>query len=561
MIPLLTTQQMRDCDKGAIQKMGVPSLLLMERAGMGVAQLANELLAGLVLGDDEYVLVLCGPGNNGGDGLVVARYLALSGRPVKVALFAGEDKLAPDSSHNLRMARNYSIDITFVETQAKCRAMLGGAALVVDALFGTGGKPGLSGLYAYLAKTLAERAIRVIAVDVPSGFSLEAEVGSGEGEAILADFTVTLGFPKVAQVSPRAYEYSGELFWQELSYPPKAVAEQNPSTFLIEGNDISSLLPPRELCAHKGDYGKVLIVAGSPGMVGAAVMVAQGALRCGSGLVKVALPAPLEAQARALLMEAMTIPLADDEGCFHPLAYKQLSEYLEWADVVAVGPGLGKSEGAKAILQHLLNRRLPLVIDADGLNLLADLGDYRLPPGSVLTPHPGEMARLTGRSVETLEASRRDSAAAFAGKVRAVVVLKGFGSVIANPQGEAFVNPTGGPALAKGGSGDVLTGAIASFVGQGYPAREAALLGAFLHGLAGYMVGRELGEYSGMAGDVLDFLPNAIKIMQNQEFYNWELPLAGWGPQPVYGRAMLDFLLDGELSYELYLPGGFAESR
>jgi len=557
MIPLLTTQQMRNCDKGAIQEMGVPSLLLMERAGVGVAQLAGALLADLVLKDDEYVLVLCGPGNNGGDGLVTARQLALAGTPVRVALFTEQNQLTPDCSHNLRMAGLYSINIIVVDTPAKCRSILASAVLVVDALFGTGGKPGLSGLYARTAKALAEKAIPVIAVDLPSGFSLEAT--AGDGPAILADFTVTLGFPKVGQVSPRAYEYSGELFWQELSYPPQAVSKQKPSTFLLEGSDISSLLPQRELCAHKGEYGKVLIVAGSPGMVGAAVMAAQGALRSGSGLVKVALPAPLEAQARALLMEAMTIPLPDDQGHFHPLAHKQLAEHLEWADVVAVGPGLGKSEGAHSILQYLLNKRLPLVIDADGLNLLADLKDYRLPPGSVLTPHPGEMARLTGVSVEMLEARRRDSAVEFAGKTGAVVVLKGFGSVIADPQGEAFINPTGGPALASGGSGDVLTGSVASFVGQGYPAKESAVLGVFLHGLAGYMVGREMGEYSGIAGDVLDFLPNAIRIMQNEEFCRWALPLAGWGPQPVYGRAMLDFLLDGELNYGGYLPRDFIE--
>lgn len=266
MIPLLTTQQMRNCDKGAIQEMGVPSLLLMERAGVGVAQLAGSLLADLVLKDDEYVLVLCGPGNNGGDGLVTARHLALAGTPVRVALFAEENKLTPDCSHNLRMAKLHSLTVTLVDTRAKCRSILAGAALVVDALFGTGGKPGLSGLYAHTAKALAERTIPVIAVDVPSGFALEATTGAEN--AILADFTVTMGFPKVGQVSPRAYEYSGELFWQELSYPPQAVSKQKPASFLLEGSDISSLLPQRELCAHKGEYGKVLIVAGSPGMVG-----------------------------------------------------------------------------------------------------------------------------------------------------------------------------------------------------------------------------------------------------------------------------------------------------
>jgi len=282
-------------------------------------------------------------------------------------------------------------------------------------------------------------------------------------------------------------------------------------------------------------------------------MAAEGALRCGAGLVKVAMPASLEAQARGLLMEAMTIPLPDEEGNFHPEAYKQLSEHMRWADVVAVGPGLGISTGAQAMVTHLLSKRLPLVIDADGLNLLAELDEYRLPPNSVLTPHPGEMSRLTGASIDQIESKRRERAVELAQKSGAVVVLKGYGSIIADPDGETFINPTGGPALASGGSGDVLTGAIASFIGQGYPPLEAAVLGVYLHGLAGYVAGRELGEVSAIAGDVLDFLPEVISMMEEGDFYSFPPPLFGLGPRPIYGRATMDFMLDGELDYINYL--------
>lgn len=551
MIPALTVQQMRKCDRRAIADMGVPSLLLMERAGWGIAQLVNELIIAeqSLLGGK--ILLLCGPGNNGGDGLVVARHLVAQGVTVEAALFAPREKLSPDYAHNLRMAEHFGVPITMVESTTKCRSIFKNVTLVVDALFGTGGHAGLTGLYARASKIVADTALPVVAVDTPSGFSLE-ESSAGE-RAIVADFTVTLGLPKVGQLSPRFYEYSGELFWHELAYPPQAIEGQNPSAFVVEELDISQLLPKRELCAHKGDYGRLLIVAGSPGMVGAAVMAAEGALRCGAGLVKVAMPASLEAQARGLLMEAMTIPLPDEEGNFHPQAYKQLSEHLRWADVVAVGPGLGTSTGAEAMVTHLLSKRLPLVIDADGLNLLAELDEYRLPPNSVLTPHPGEMSRLIGASIDQIESKRRERAVELAQKSGAVVVLKGYGSIIAEPDGEAFINPTGGPALASGGSGDVLTGAIASFIGQGYPPLEAAVLGAYLHGLAGYVAGRELGEVSAIAGDVLDFLPEVISMMEEGDFYSCPPPLFGLGPRPIYGRATMDFMLDGELDYMNYL--------
>ena len=496
---VLTPAQMREAERRTIEHHGVPSLRLMERAGEAVAA-AVESRAERRPGA---VTVLCGRGNNGGDGWVAARLLRERRWDVFGVLFGRAGGVAGDARANLERARQAGVPLAEVEDDgdwARCRPRLA-AGLVVDALFGTGLTRPLAGLPATVARDVNEAPGPVVAVDLPSG--LLSDLSLRDAPCVRAALTVTLGAPKLALALRPAP--AGEVIVADVGIPAAVVAElDGPRIELLDPGTIRPAVPVRAAEAHKGDFGRVVIVAGSRGKTGAARLAGLGALRAGAGLVTVATAASC-LDAVALEPEYMTLGLPDREGT---ATGDGLEELLagRW-DVAAAGPGLGVGGGCRAIVRALLDRpgRGPLVLDADALTACADEPDrLRGRPDAplVITPHPGEMARLLGASAADVQRDRVGAAHGFAVRQGVHVVLKGARTVIAAPHGAVRINTTGNPGMAKGGSGDVLTGAVAAWLAQVRDVDAAVALAVHLHGLAGDLAARRTGETGLLARDV-----------------------------------------------------------
>ncbi len=502
-----TSDQMREIDRVTIEEYGIPGLVLMERAGLAVARRITELRQG------GKVLVLCGGGNNGGDGIVVARILHNGGYHVKVLLFAAEEVLSADCRHQYDIARRMDIPVEF---RASLHSSDVHGALVVDALFGTGLSRPVTGQLAGVLSFLNDHDATVVAVDMPSGIS--SDTGEVLGEAVMADVTVTFGLPKRGHLLYPGAEYTGKLFVEDIGFPRELLESDSlgvetftPASF--------GVIPVRRKNAYKGDYGHVFVIAGSRGKTGAAVMTAKSCLRSGAGLVTVGVPSSLIDAFQARVTEEMTLPLPDDgTGMLSPEALDVILDFItRKIDVIAIGPGIGVSEATREIITGLVLRSpVPLVIDADGLNSLQgrvqDLADAKSP--LVLTPHPGEMRRLLGQEdlkVTDIERDRIGISLQFAAETGTHLVLKGVPTVTATPEGRAFLNTSGNPGMASAGSGDVLTGVIASLLGQGFSPEQSAILGVYLHGLAGDFAAADKGEASLIASDIIDHLPPAIR--------------------------------------------------
>lgn len=508
---IVTAEQMRALDRRAIEERGLPSLTLMENAGRAVAQAAYRMTQGCP--PDRPIAVLCGRGSNGGDGFVAARHLADMGRTVQVLLAAARGDVSGDAKENL--ARLEALGITPVEVagpEAAGRACQQ-AALVVDALLGTGLAGKVRGLPGQLIEAVNASGRPVLAVDIPSG--LDADSGEPLGMAVRADETVTMGLPKLGLFLDPGVDYSGRVTVADIGLPSDLVANAESVADLIEPEWVRMLLPRRPRSAHKGDFGRVLIIAGSVGMTGAACLCAEAALRAGAGLVVVGCPASLNDVLEAKLTEAMTLPLPETyERSLDTRALAPILEQAESASVLAIGPGLSRQPETVVLVRRLVTRvPRPMVIDADGLNAVA--GAAGLLEGehapTVLTPHPGEMGRLMGVSATKVQARRAHFADAAANRFHSVIILKGACSLVAGPGRRLAVNPTGNPGLASGGTGDVLTGLVAGLLGQGLLPFEAAAAATYLHGLAGDIAARRLGEASVVAGDVVAALPQAMR--------------------------------------------------
>jgi NAD(P)H-hydrate epimerase len=506
---VLSAAQMRAVDKAAIETLGVPGVVLMENAGRGVAALiARERT---VAGRD--VRVVCGVGQNGGDGFVIARHLANAGARVTVLLAAPRAKLSGDAE---LFARVVERDARIVERDGSAgdaalwRSLLAGADILVDAIFGTGLRADVTGppAAAILAMN-ATPALRV-AVDLPSG--LDADTGQVRGVAVQAHLTATMGARKLGLVlDPEAPV--GRLEVVDLGVSVEALAGAaaavGPLCHWIEDAEIAALLPRRGPGAHKGTAGHLLVIAGSPGKTGAAALVGRAALRAGAGLVTVASTDAGQAALDAKVLETMTASYAagpDADG--H--SYDVLLSLAARMKAAAVGPGIPTGEGMRALVRRLVSELpLPLVVDADGLTLLgteAAALARTAPAPRAFTPHPGEMARLVGATTAEVQADRLGQARRLAAAANAVVVLKGARTVIAAPDGTAHVNPAANPSLGTAGSGDVLTGVIAALCGQGLSVLDAARTGVHLHGLAADEAAHTLGTRHLVAGD----LPEAI---------------------------------------------------
>ena len=496
---ILTPEQLREVDRLSTEKYGIPNLILMENAGMRVAEVLEDQFENL---DQLTVAVLCGRGNNGGDGFVVARQLIQKGCFPFVFLFASEEEVKGDAKTNLNVLKALGYPPTVVLNEHDWneeKLELLDADIVVDALLGTGARKPVEGLYKTVIGSIAEDfpSAAVVAVDVPS-------------PGVQADITVTFSALKPSLVLYPDCEDAGDVILADIGNPPDLLENENYSLHLIEPHQ----LPSRVSDSNKGMYGKVLVIGGSRGKAGAAAMAGQAALRAGAGLVTVATAASAQPIIAISMPELMTVALAEtSEGT---IANQSMVAHLKDKTIVAIGPGLTTASETSAFVRRVGSEcRAQMVIDADGLNALVgfegDLG------GAVLTPHPGEMARLIGKSIDQVTSNRIDVAKDFAKTRNAYVVLKGHRTVVAAPNGSVYINPTGNPGMATGGTGDILTGMIAGILAQEHLGSfiERLCLAVYLHGLAGDFAAEELGEESLVATDLLRFLPKAWENLRD----------------------------------------------
>lgn len=509
---VVTGKEMQLIDREAIEKYGIPSLDLMQRAGTKVAQTAQEMLTGR----GRNVVVVSGGGNNGGDGFVAARLLHEVGFSVKVFVLAKGGKLSSDASTNLAKIKEF-IRITFLSESdlSSFHEAVGKADLIIDAIFGTGFSGKVKGLAEKVIGAINQSPAQVLSVDVPSG--VEADTGQVYGQAVKARRTVTFGLPKLGCLTSPGASFTGSLSVADIGFPSKLM-ERKGYLNLATPEELNRRLPQREPDTHKKECGMVFVLAGSVGMTGAAVMTSQAALRAGAGIVTLGIPQSLNNIMEEKLTEVMTYPLAETvERTLDAGAYHQVVEKLKEFDVLAMGPGLTQYESTVKLVRDLLeNVKLPVVLDADGLNALVGQASLlkKRSAETIITPHPGELARLLGKTAIEIQEDRVGLARKAAAQWKVVCVLKGTRSVIADPSGEVFINSTGNPGMASAGTGDVLTGIISSLWAQGLKCLDAAVLGTYLHGLAGDMAVRDKTIYGLIATDLIEYLPKAIMSLR-----------------------------------------------
>lgn len=511
---LVGTETMRALDRHTIDVLGVPGEVLMESAGRAVCDVVLALRP-----REGRVLCVCGRGNNGGDGLVVARQLAALGVDVRVVLLGDPDGLQGDAAANLARARAFGVPIH------RFSGTLPEADVVVDALFGTGLSREVTGEPAEAIQAIetAPGEPVVVAVDLPSG--IDADTGGVHGLAVAADATVTIALPKLGLALEPGRSLAGEVVVARIGIADPDMPEGPPGCSadaeLWSPQAAGLLLPERPAAGHKGRFGHVLAIAGSEGKTGAAALCGEAAARAGAGLVTLACPAGLNDILEVKCTEAMTIPVADTaERAFAAGAAARLVALAQERDAVALGPGIGTAEETRKCVRSLVEGiERPLVIDADGLNCLSASGDDRSAvaarrAATVLTPHPGEAARWLDQGAAAINRDRIGAARRLAEATGAVVVLKGAATVVAGPDGRMLVNPTGGPLLGSGGTGDVLTGLCAGFLAQGLEAFEAAGLAVFVHGEAGDRLAARVGPSGVLAGELLAELPAACEALR-----------------------------------------------
>ncbi len=515
---VLTAKQMRGVDRRTIDDIGLPSLVLMENAGRQVVAALESLIDELSI---RRVVALCGTGSNGGDGFVVARTLQQRGIDVSVVLIGAAADVRGDARVNLDIIGRLGVpivEVTDAHGWELHAPQVTSADIVIDAIMGTGLSRALTGVHDTIVADLNSSPATVVAIDVPSGMS--ADTNELIGPAVRADITVTLGAPKIPLVLPPAEHAAGDVVVADIGIPFSVIDEADgPRLYLLTRDYVRTLVPARGLEAHKGDFGRVVVVGGSRGMTGAAVLAARGALRSGAGRVTVATPASVQAIVAGHGVEFMTHGLLEADGVCRREAAEEVLAL--GADVLAVGPGLGTGPLVAAFVRELIERcRVPLVLDADALNACA--GEAAMLAGHddrplIITPHPGEMARLLGCSKDDVQANRLGLAVEFATAHHVYVVLKGYRTIIALPDGRAFVNPTGTPGMATGGSGDVLTGIVASWLGQRMEPDLACQLAVFLHGAAGELAAADQGDVSMIAGDIVTHLGEALQELTAAE--------------------------------------------
>lgn len=501
---LVTAMQMKNIDGMAINQYNIPSILLMEHAALSVFHYITTHFGKSI--DNKKVTIICGAGNNGGDGLALARQLiSFTKSKVEVILLASEDKLTNDAKVYYEACKNIKATIrhSLEDISKEFVTDIGESDIIIDALFGTGLTRNLEGVYFDIIDKINHTDAYIISVDIPSG--IDADTGAIKGIAVKADATITFQLPKLGMFFYPAIDYIGELTVANIGIPKELTDTFNVTTWSIDKEMARQLLPKRYTRSNKGTYGKVLLIGGQVGMSGAISLASLSALKVGAGVATAAVPKSICDILEQKLTEVMTLPLDDQEGHLAPGAAAKLKDTIEKYDIVAIGPGIGRDSGITQILSVVLDSTKPCVIDADALyalKLLLYKAKKREMP-VIITPHPGEMSMLSQQSIPYILENSSKVALSFAGENNIITVLKTERTLIADPDGSLYINTTGNPGMAKAGSGDVLTGIISGLYAQGLSAKEAAILGVYLHGRSGDIMKSKLSDYAILPSDIL----------------------------------------------------------
>ena len=512
-----TAQQMAELDRTTIEHYGIPSLVLMENAGRSCVERILHILEDKTVAPQEAsIAVVCGKGNNGGDGMVIARHLHNRGVYVEVFLLCKPEDLSLDARIQADILRKIDLEIRFIRDREgieDLRAYLEEVHLCVDAIFGTGLSAPVSGITRDVIEVINLSMATVFAVDIPSG--IDASTGRILNEAVRADFTGVFGLLKLGNVLLPGSIHCGETDVYDIGIPSRAIFDADIKTETIDMHVVKSMLAIRPPDFHKGDAGRVYVVGGSPGMTGAPCLSGAAALRMGAGLVTVVVPASLRHIVESKQMEVMSAGIPDDGGgYFTPEMIPALLKTIANADFVVVGPGLGMTESSPRFIKELLPQiKTPFLLDADALNALVEQVHELQTAGApcIITPHTGEMSRLTHESVEAIEANRMNAVRYMAEEENVTVILKGPRSLVATPQGDTFINMSGNPYMASAGMGDALAGMIAALASQGFSPADAACAGVFLHGLSADLLVRKNPMTPVTATDVIENIKGALK--------------------------------------------------
>lgn len=528
---ILTPESMRNSDQDTIEA-GFPEILLMEAAARGTAEYADEIIEREILNLNNYynrsfekkkeelkILIFAGKGNNGGDGLAAARFLKQMGYQVEIILSSPKSELRGINETNFNLC-NYK-NIPYYEYKDLGHDFLvekmKQSDFLIDALLGTGIKGEVRGssreIIEVLELTAQKYKKKILAVDIPSGIS--GRTGEVLGKAVRADYTATMAAYKRGLLLFPGREYSGKVRVIDIGIKEEIIANNSDQLKLITQEYANSLLPKRRRDGHKGSFGRVGILAGSRGMVGAPLLSSDAALRSGSGLVYLLLPEEIEESVSVQLNEVLTKAIPSSDGIFDKKAAADVIEFAEMLDVLAAGPGMNNNPDTEFIISELLSQlEIPLILDADALNSLKDLEKLKKSSAEILlTPHPGEMARLTGKSIAEINRNRIETAADFAAEYGVNIILKGAATVVAAPDGRIFLNNTGTNGMATAGSGDVLTGMVTSLAGQGLGLFDAAVLAVYLHGKAGEFAAAQKSDFALKAGDIVESLADAWNFL------------------------------------------------
>lgn len=497
---------MKDMDRKAIEVYGMDELLLMENAGLAVYDVIKKELCGV---RGLKFAVFCGPGNNGGDGLVVARKIHSNGGKVKVLLLQPPVDFRGIAKKNLDMIERRGMEISVITSVDEIMHTIDECDAIIDAILGTGITKELSGLFKEVIEAINRSGKPIFSVDIPSG--INGNNGLVMGVAVRANFTITFGLPKIGNVIHPGYEYSGKLYVSHISFPP-ALYENDSLTVEI---NIPDQIPPRKQDAHKGTFGEVLFIAGARGYLGAPYFSALSFLKAGGGYSRLAAPASVSSFIATKGSEIVMIPQKETPS--GSIAFDNKDSLLELAnkmDMVVMGPGLSLNEETQELVRYLAeNIEKPLLIDGDGITAISKNLNCikRRDKTTIITPHPGEMSRITGVGVQEIRKDRIGLVERTAKELNAIVVLKEGISFIGRPDGKVFINMSGNSGMSTAGSGDVLNGSIAAMYGQGMPIEEAVKAGVFIHGLAGDLAADAIGQDGMTAQDILNFMPSAVR--------------------------------------------------
>lgn len=507
MIEVLTSEEMASVDARAIDEYGLPSIVLMENAALAVADVIVENYA-----EARRILIVCGAGNNGGDGFAVARHLHQRGLDVLLLVAARTSDLSGDARINFDICGKLGLETEEVSSESDLqRGVFERCDLIVDAIFGTGLNRPVEGFRSALIEAINDTGLPVVAIDLPSG--LRGSTGSVAGPIIDAEMTVTFCRPKVAHVLDPAASHCGTVVVADISIPDEAVDAEECRLSLVTASGVVAWFAPRPPDSHKGTWGDVGIVAGSAGRTGAAILASRAAVRAGAGLVTV-----ISDPDSAAIIDVVSVESMSKTFAMGPAEAERIAGILGDRDAVLVGPGLRDDEAGYELVRGLLDRvSVPLVLDASGLNAFAGRPEALQGGGlRVLTPHPGELGRLLGRTAKEINGDRLEAAREAAGRCGSIVVLKGHQTVIADPDGRVAVNPTGNAGMASGGMGDVLAGMIVALLARSDDPFGAACAAVYLHGLAGDLLRDEGSDVGLRAIDLAETLPRAVAVLRER---------------------------------------------